>query len=95
VTLNDIKKEINLVDYAKSRYGYKCDSKGKGHCPFHPPDNNPSFSIWLSENGIWRWKDHHDGISGTIVDFVARIEGISYRESINKLLREFSSAGIK
>ncbi len=88
--LTDIKK-INLTEYAKNRYGYKCDSKGSGSCLFHPPDKHKSFSIWQGVDGVWRFKCFHEGVTGTIVDLKIRMEGIGEKDSCKELLKEFGS----
>jgi len=88
--LTDIKK-INLTEYAKNRYGYKCDSKGSGSCLLHPPDKHKSFSIWQGVDGIWRFKCFHEGITGTIVDLKIRIEGIGEKDACKELLKEFGN----
>ncbi len=87
--LDEIKREVNLIEYAKTHYGYKCDSKGRGSCLFHPPDKHPSFSIWKDDDGIWRFKCFHEGTTGTIVDLKAKLESKSEEDSIKKLLEEF------
>lgn len=92
MTLDEIKRDINLADYAATHYGYKTSGNGKGHCLFHPPDNNPSFSIFKSEDGCWRFKCFHEDISGTIVDLKARLEVIGGKEAIAQLLAEFKPA---
>jgi len=89
--LEKIKREVNLVEYSKAHYGYKCDSKGRGSCLLHPPDNHHSFSIWKGEDDIWRFKCFHADVSGTIVDLVSIMEGISEKEACQKLLKKFDS----
>lgn len=88
MTLEEVKR-VDLVDYAKSRLSIACNEKGMAHCPFHEPDNTPSFSIFKADDGVWLWKDHHDGASGTIVDLVARIRGITDQQAIADLRDEF------
>jgi 5S rRNA maturation endonuclease (ribonuclease M5) len=87
--LDEIKGEINLIEYAR-RYDIKVDEEGKANCPFHPPDNNQSFSIFRGKEGVWCWKDFHDGEGGTIVDLVMRLENISLDDALRKLFKEFS-----
>jgi len=93
--LDGIKRSVNLIEYVAHHYGIECDFKGYAICPFHSNERNPSLQI-KQHNGIWRCTDWHlgkgeDGFSGTIVDFVARMEKISEREAIKKLLKEFNS----
>ena len=87
--LKEIKRNVNLIQYAKTRWGLKIDSRGKGNCPFHPPDEHPSFSIWKDDEGIWRFKCFHDGTTGTIVDLKAMLENKPEEDSMKELLEEF------
>lgn len=88
MTLGEIKSNVDLPAYARERYGLNSDSRGRGSCPFHPPDNNASFSFFKGQDGVWRWKCHHDGSGGTIVDLAARMDGISDKEAIDRLMNE-------
>jgi hypothetical protein len=88
MTLDNIKR-INLINYARAELGLQCDDKGMAHCPFHPPDKNPSFSIYQDKDGEWRWKDFHDDQAGTIVDLAARLSGITAQAAIAELLQEY------
>lgn len=45
-------------------------------------DNNPSFSIFLANNGLWMYKDFSNGDSGTAIQFVQKLHNISYSEAI-------------
>lgn len=89
--LDGIKKKVNLIGYATSKYDYKCDSKGRGNCLLHPPDKHNSFSIFQDKNGIWRFKCFHDGTTGSIVDLKALMESKSDKEALRELLQEFDS----
>jgi len=94
LNLEDIKK-YDLRKYINEKYGMECNSNNMLHCPFHPPDRNPSLSIFENYDGIWMWVDHHvlggeEKRSGTIIDFVAKIENISIKDACIKLLEEFN-----
>lgn len=95
--LDEIKRSVDLIEYLSHHYGIECNPKGYARCPFcrDKEDKNPSFQV-KQHNGIWRWYDWHCGkdgpdFSGTIVDLVARMENISEKEAIKKLLKEFES----
>jgi hypothetical protein len=45
-------------------------------------DNNPSFSIFLANNGLWMYKDFSNGDSGTAIQFIQKLNNISYSEAI-------------
>jgi len=89
MNLDEIKANVNLIDYAR-KFGIDCNSKGFAICPFHVDEKNPSFEIRRYQ-GHWTWKDWHDNETGTIVDLAARMEGISNKEAIEKLLEEFGT----
>lgn len=86
--INEIKREVNLIDYARRR-GIDVTDAGKAHCPFDPPDNNRSFSIIKGDDGFWHWTDFHDGSKGTIVDLVMRMDRVDDSEACRKLLAEY------
>jgi len=77
-------KRIDLPDFLQRHYGIPV-TDGKAHCPFHPPDENPSFSLFQKDDGTWAWKDFHDDAGGSIIDFVARKENLTFSESILKI----------
>jgi DNA primase len=87
-------KRVNLRRYASEKYGIECNRRGYAKCPFHP-DKNPSFQISLYKE-VWRFTDWHldrghPDFSGTIVDLVSKMEGISISEAILKLKEEFEN----
>jgi len=92
--LDGIKRKVNLIDYAKTHYGYKCDSKGRGSCLLHPPDKHNSFSIWQTNNGIWRFKCFHKDKSGSIIDLKMELESLSKEEACSQLIKEFKEGKI-
>jgi len=92
MNLDDIKRDVDLIAFARRR-GLEVTDDGKGHCPFHAPDGNSSFSIFKGKDGCWRWKDFHDGAGGTIVDLLVRLENISDGEACKRLLKEYGDPG--
>jgi len=79
--LNKVKREVNLKDFARERYGIESNARGMAHCPFHPPDDCESFQFWRGDDGIFRYRDQHDGKVGTIVDFIMNKDGKPLRET--------------
>jgi len=78
-------KQINLPEFLSRHYGLEV-AGGKARCPFHPPDQNKSFSIFQNGGDVWLWKCFHDGeASGSIIDFVIRKDGLSVAEAIQKI----------
>lgn len=92
--LDGIKRKVNLIDYARKHYGYKCNSEGKGSCLFDPPDKHSSFSIWQTNNGIWRFKCFHKDKSGSIIDLKMELESLSKEEACSQLIKEFKEGKI-
>jgi len=88
MNLQEIKEKVNLREYAYRWYGLKCNSKGLAKCPFHGPDNHPSFAINF-DDGIWKWFDPHDNTGGTIIDFEIKFGKYSKKEAIETLLSRF------
>ncbi len=83
--IEKIKKEIDLQDYALRYYNIESNHQGKAHCPFHPPDNNPSFQFWIGDDGVHRFTDYHDNEKGTIIDFEVKMNGLDVKEAIQSI----------
>jgi len=86
--LNRIKQEISLQRLAEAR-GVELKRAGKelrGRCPFHGPDENPSFSIDPRRNVF-----HCFGCDakGSVVDFVMLAEGVSFRHAVEILRADY------
>jgi len=82
--INTIKR-IDLPDFLR-RHNSIHVTDGKAQCPFHPPDKNPSFSVYQNDDGTWAWKDFHpDGGRGSIIDFVVLKDGLAVPEAIRKI----------
>jgi KaiC/GvpD/RAD55 family RecA-like ATPase len=77
-------KRINLSEFLARHYQVTV-SNGKAHCPFHPPDEQPSFSVYQNGGEAWGWKDFHDNSGGSVLDFVARMEGVSLNDAIRRI----------
>ena len=58
----------------------------KGICPFHS-EKTPSFTVYGQEGF---WKCYGCGLGGRVIDFVARVEGLGYRDAVYKLASEAS-----
>jgi len=60
------------------------------HCPFHPPDEHPSFTVEKTGEYAWIYTDWHGYPGGedrgNVVKFVKKIENLSsYKEAIRKI----------
>lgn len=65
------------------------DESGRGHCPFHPPDEHPSFAV-DRKRGFFT--DFHElnprtgrYAGGDVIEFYRRLKGFSYKEAVQQL----------
>src|SRR6187402_952230 len=52
-------------------------------------DQNPSFSVYLGDNAIWRFKDFSTGDSGSYIDFIKIKYNLEFGEAL-KYIKENS-----
>ncbi|MEO5625627.1 MAG: CHC2 zinc finger domain-containing protein [Dokdonella sp.] len=93
VELDRLKAEVSLVRLIEGA-GYALKSQGKDlamRCPFHEGDDTPSFIVTPAKN-VWHCFGCQAG--GSVVDWVMRRDGVSFRHAV-ELLREgaFAAAG--
>ena len=84
--LQRIKSDVSLVRLAEAK-GLVLKKHGKDYlarCPFHD-DKTPSFVI-TPEKNLWHCLGAC-GTGGSVVDFVMKMEGVSFRHAV-ELLRE-------
>jgi len=84
--LERIKRETDLAALARSR-GVELKRRGKdlvGRCPFHGPDDDPSFVVTPSK-GLFHC--FGCGAKGSVIDLVMLFEGVSFRHAV-EILRE-------
>lgn len=91
--VTQIKRSYNLVDLASPLTQLLPSGAGRrwlrGKCPFHE-DKKPSF--WLdTERGLWGC--HACGIKGDVINFYARINGLTTQEAIREMAG--SLAGVR
>jgi len=88
--LDHLKAEVSLLDLVR-RQGYEAKRQGKDyavHCPFHEGDDTPSLIISPDKNLF-----HCFGCeaSGSVVDWVMKTEGVSFRLAVEMLRGDLSS----
>ena len=88
--IQELKEEIGDLYPFVSRF-VELDGKGRGHCPFHPPDHRPSFAVNREEN---YWVDFHDQTGGDAIAFYQRLKGISFLEAVKGLARVYQRADL-
>ncbi len=84
--LERVKEEISLVRLVESN-GIKLDKKGSdyhGCCPFHD-DKTPSLVVTPSKN---LFHCFGCGAAGSVVDWVMKMQGISFRHAVELLKKD-------
>jgi hypothetical protein len=91
-----LKEQIGDTYSFVSRY-VELDAQGKGHCPFHPPDNHPSFAV---DRARGFWVCFHETnpktgryIGGDAIAFYKRLTGLPYKEVLHQLQTEYGESG--
>lgn len=82
IRTEDIKEMVDIAE-AVQVYGVKL-KHGMGCCPFHD-DSTPSFSV---KNG--RYKCFACGAGGDVIDFVSRITGLGFADTLNEINNRFA-----
>ena len=79
MTLKEVKNYYTMAEIVE-RYGFRPNRAGVIHCPFHQGDKGASMKIYK--------KDYHCfgcGAHGDQIDFVAHMDGLSFREAFISL----------
>ena len=76
-------KQTVTTRQAAERYGLSVNRSGMARCPFHE-DHNPSMK--LNEDYFFCFGC---GASGDVIDFTARLFGISLKDAAKKLAEDF------
>ncbi|MCZ2076636.1 MAG: hypothetical protein LC130_16765, partial [Bryobacterales bacterium] len=81
---DEAKRSARILDVLAS-YGIEAEKRGRGYmarCPFHD-DSTPSLSVDPIKNVF-----HCFGCNagGTVIDFVMKKDGLTFREATDKLL---------
>ena len=86
--LQRIKRELPLSSLVALKVALAARGKDQvGRCPFHD-DDTASFVVTDSK-GLWHCFGCHAG--GTAIDWVMKIEGLTFREAADKLLASLST----
>ena len=75
-------KQTVTTRQAAERYGLSVNRSGMARCPFHE-DHNPSMKV------DDRFYCFGCGTSGDVIDFTARLFGISLKNAAQKLSADF------
>ena len=86
--LQRIKRELPLSSLVALKVTLTPRGKDQvGRCPFHD-DDTASFVVTDSK-GLWHCFGCHAG--GTAIDWVMKVEGLTFREAADQLLTSLSS----
>ena len=83
MTLFELVKQNICVPDAAEHYGLQVNRNGMCRCPFHE-DRHPSMK--LNERYFYCFGC---GATGDVIDFVARLFGLSSFEAVQKLAQDF------
>ena len=82
--VDDLKRQTRILDVL-TKYGIEAKPQGRGYmarCPFHE-DDTPSLSVDPIKN-VWHCFGCDAG--GSVIDFVMKKDGLTFREATDKLL---------
>lgn len=74
MTLDEVKR-IPMHEVVE-RYGFRPSRAGFIHCPFHSGDKGASLKVYAKD-----WHCHACGAHGDQVDFVMRMDNLSFKEA--------------
>ncbi|MCP3880627.1 MAG: toprim domain-containing protein, partial [Sulfitobacter sp.] len=87
VVVARLKKQVSLQRLVEAA-GVDLDERGRGEwvgvCPFHPGESEPAGLVVSGKGNSWRCSS---GCGGSVVDWVMRAEGVSFRHAV-ELLRD-------
>lgn len=90
--VEELKAKIGDLYIFVSQY-VELDAKGRGSCPFHPPDRNPSFAVNRDEG---YWVCFHETnpetgryLGGDAIEFYKRYHGLSFKEAMRELADQY------
>jgi hypothetical protein len=87
-----LKAAIGDVYAFVSQY-VQLDAKGRGSCPFHPPDRHPSFAV-NREEGYWVCfhetnPDTGRFLGGDAIEFYRRLKGLRFKQAMRELAEQY------
>ena len=86
MTSEEIKKTYSMRDVL-DRYGIRPDRAGFIRCPFHVGDRTASLKLYPGQRG---WHCFGCQVGGSVVDFVARLFGLTPLDAVRRLNEDFS-----
>ena len=90
--VQELKEAIGDLYTFVSQY-VDLDARGRGSCPFHPPDRHPSFAVNRKEG---YWVCFHEAnprtghyLGGDAIEFYRRLKGLSFKEAVRELAEQY------
>lgn len=84
MTPAEIKSRYRLIDEIRSR-GIEVNRQGFCRCPLHAGDDTPSMKVYVNQN---TWHCYGCGEGGDIIDFVMKVDGLSFRDACRAISGE-------
>ena len=93
LTADELKQQLPIT-YVMHHYGHTPQSESSGRLHYYSPfreDNNPSFDVFYSEDGIQRYGDFADPENryGSVIDLVMQFEKLSYAKAMPEVRHIF------
>jgi hypothetical protein len=79
---NRVRAQLPLA-YACYRLGVYLDEDGAALCPFHA-DRNPSFRLWVGDDGVERWHCYPCGTGGDVYDLIRLTHAVGFADAVVK-----------
>jgi len=95
--VQELKRAIGDLYIFVSQY-VDLDARGRGSCPFHPPDRHPSFAV-NREEGYWvcfHETNPRTGhyLGGDAIEFYRRLKGLSFKEAVREMAEQYGVTGL-
>ncbi len=84
LSLDKILSVLNPLEIYQHYTGYKVKLNKPMRSPFRE-DRHPSWTIFHGRNGHILWKDFATGESGGVVQLVAKLNGLTYRQALDRI----------
>jgi hypothetical protein len=75
-----IKAQLPLT-FACYQLGINLSHDARALCPFHA-DTDPSFYLWVGDDGVERWSCQPCGINGDVYSLITRVRGCSFGDAV-------------
>jgi len=76
----ELRRSLPLA-YVCGELGVDLSDDGIGLCPFHE-DSNPSFQLWVGDDGVHRFHCFPCGAGGDVFDLIRRLKSVSFTDAL-------------